>query len=95
MLKRNAIIVLTVLLGVGLELGIEVATGRREAWDTGSYWMIGLPIVCLGSLVLGYASAGRAWLWTVLVIPSQVATMMIRNGEIGGLWPLAVALSGF
>jgi hypothetical protein len=92
-MNRNATIAVTVMLGVGLELGFQVLTGRREAWDSAAYWTVGLPIVLVASLLLGYASAGHAWLWTVLLIPSQVAAMMIRSGEVSGLWPLAVVLS--
>jgi hypothetical protein len=27
------------------------------------------------------------------IVPAQVTTMMVRSGELGSLWPLAVALS--
>jgi hypothetical protein len=32
-------------------------------------------------------------LWTILIVPSQVTTMIVRSGELGGLWPLTAALS--
>ena len=82
-----------VATGVVLELGIAVLTGRREAWDSGLYWTLGLPLTGMASVAIGYFARGRDWLWTCLVAPSQVMTMMVRSGELGGLWPLAVVLS--
>jgi hypothetical protein len=93
MLKRRAIIALCVVAGVGLELGIHVLTGRREAWDSALYWTLGLPLVAAVSVAIGLASERSDWLWTFLIVPSQVTTMMVRSGEIGSLWPLAAALS--
>ena len=94
MLDKRITIPLAVLVGVGLELGIHVLTGRREAWDSGAYWTIGLPVVLAVSFAIGLLARGRAWLSTWLIVPAQVFTMMARSGELGGLWPLAVALSG-
>lgn len=84
---------MSILIGVTLELGIHALSGRREAWDSAEFWTLGLPVACLTALLLGYLSRGRAWLWTLVVAPSQVATMMARSGEIGGLWPLTIVLS--
>ena len=93
MLTRRAVIVLCVLAGAGLELGIHALSGRREAWDSAMYWTLGLPIVAVLSAATGWASRRPDWLWTFLIVPSQVTTMMLRSGEIGSLWPLAAALS--
>jgi hypothetical protein len=93
MLSSAAVTVISAFTGIALELGIHALTGRREAWDAAQYWTVGLPLVGLISGLIGYFSAGRAWLWTLAVVPAQVLTMMIRSGELGGLWPLAVALS--
>lgn len=93
MLKRRAIIALAVVAGVGLELGIHMLSGRREAWDSPLYWTLGLPVVAALSVAIGLVSERSDWLWTFLIVPSQVTTMMVRGGEIGNLWPLAAALS--
>ena len=71
----------------------DVLTGRREAWDTTQYWQVGLPLAGIVSLALGYCSQHRGWAWTILLVPSQVFTMMVRNGEVGGLLPLALVLA--
>ena len=54
---------------------------------------MGLPVALVLSLVIGLLTRDRDWLWTALVVPSQVLTMTVRNGALGGLWPLTVFLS--
>jgi hypothetical protein len=93
MLSRRALVLLCVVTGIALELGVQALGGRREAWDSAAYWTIGLPIVFLVSVAFGFLSRERDWLGTVVIVPSQVLAMMARNGEIGGLWPLTIALS--
>jgi NAD/NADP transhydrogenase beta subunit len=94
-LRTRTIIILSILTGVALELGIYALSGRREAWDSTQYWTIGLPLAVIASLAIGYLSRHTDWAWTVLVVPAQVTTMMLRSGEIGSLWPLAALLSAF
>jgi NAD/NADP transhydrogenase beta subunit len=89
----RAVAIVSLITGIALELGIHALSGRREAWDSGEYWTIGLPCVLVASAGIGYCSRNRAWIWTLLIIPGQVTTMMARSGEIGTLWPLAAALS--
>ena len=93
MLSKHVTILLTVVTGIALELGIHAWTGRSEAWDSGLYWTVGLPLAALVSLVVGFCSRRQDWLWTCLLVPSQVMTMMVRGGEIGNLWPLTLMFS--
>jgi hypothetical protein len=93
MLGRRTIILLSVATGVALELGIHAVSGRREAWDSPLYWTVGLPIAGVAALVIGFLARRLEWLWTVLIVPGQVLTMMLRSAEISGLLPLAVVLS--
>lgn len=93
MLSRRSLVVLCVLTGIGLELGVQALSGRREAWDSAQYWTVGMPLAIVASGALGFLSGRRDWLFTFVIVPSHVLTMMVRDGEIGSLWPLAVALS--
>lgn len=95
-MRKGFVIALMIVTGVAVELGIELATGRREAWDSDVYWTLGLPIAMLVSVLAGFISQGRDWLWAAAVVPAQVTTMMATSGDILGglsLWPLMVALS--
>jgi hypothetical protein len=78
---------------MALELGIHAMSGRREAWDSPLYWTVGLPIAGVAALAIGWLARRRNWLWTVLIVPGQVLTMMLRSAEISGLLPLTVVLS--
>jgi hypothetical protein len=93
MASRNIIIALSLVTGAALELFVAAVSGRREAWDSEQFWTMGLPAALLASLVIGFVSQRREWLWAFLVAPGQVMTMMARTGEIGNLWPLTLAAS--
>ena len=92
-MTQRATVASAVLTGVALELTMQLLSGRREAWDSAQYWTLGLPAALVASAAIGFFSVGKDWRWTLLVAPSQVATMMARSGEIGALFPLTVALS--
>ncbi len=94
MLNTRATIALGVVTGVCLELGIHALSGRREAWDSSLYWTVGLPIAGVISAAAGFLSRGADWKWMVVIVPSQVLTMMLRSGELGNLWPLALIVGG-
>ena len=93
MLKLPAAIMLGASIGVLLEVVVHVVTGRNEAWDSPLFWTAGMPAALVASFGIGLAAKGRAWLATLAVVPGQVAAMTVRAGEVGTLWPLAVALS--
>jgi hypothetical protein len=93
MLKTSMTVGLAIVTGVLLELGVHALSGRQEAWDSAQYWTMGLPAAALVSIAIGYLSKQSDWLWAFAIVPSQVLTMMVRNGDIGNLWPLAVILS--
>jgi len=93
MLRKRTTILLSVLTGVALELGIHALSGRREAWDSAQYWTIGLPLVAVVSVAIGFLSQQTDWIWTLVVVPSQVMTMVLRSRAGGGLWPLTLVLS--
>ena len=93
MLGTKATIAAAIATGVLLELGIHALSGRSEAWDSPEFWTLGLPAALLVSAALGFLGRRKDWLWTFAIVPAQVTTMMLRSGEIGGLWPLTAALS--
>jgi hypothetical protein len=93
MLRRPAVISTCAATGVLLEIGVFMVSGRREAWDSPVFWTAGLPIAALIAFAVGFLAAGSDWLWTAIIAPSQVLTMMARSGQMGNLWPLTLVLS--
>jgi len=93
MLRRRTTILLCALTGVALELGVHALSGRREAWDSMQFWLLGLPLAVGVSAIVGFLSAQSDWIWTLVIAPSQVMTMMVGTGEIGGLWPVTIVFS--
>jgi hypothetical protein len=95
LLPTRTAALLAVAIGVGLEVWISLATGRREAWDSGLYWTVALPVAVVAAGAIGYLSRGNAWLAALLIVPGQVLAMAYRSGSIGSLtlWPLTLALS--
>jgi hypothetical protein len=93
MLNRRTVVLSSIGIGVALEIVVSLVSGRREAWDSGFYWTVGLPAALLASVGIGWKSHERDWFATILIVPAQVTAMMVRSLEIGGLFPLTVALS--
>jgi hypothetical protein len=92
-LTARTVVLISVAAGVLLELGVQALSGRREAWDSGLYWSTGLPLAATAALLLGFLARGSAWRWAILIVPSHVTTMMVRSGEMSGLWPLMMILA--
>ena len=93
MLPERTALLVSIVIGISLEVGVTLLTGRREAWDSGLYWTVGLPLAAVGAGMIGYVAAGRGWLSTALIVPAQVAAMTLRSGSLGGLWPLMLVAS--
>jgi hypothetical protein len=93
MLRLRIVLPLAIITGVALELGIHALSGRREAWDSDQYWTIGAPIALALAFALGRYARGRAWLGTAAIVPAQMTAMLIKNGEMGPIWPVAMILA--
>lgn len=82
---------IAVFAGAAVEIAITHFSGRREAWDSPSYWMVGYPVLIVVCALLG-------WLWPAAAVRvgfvaaiAQVLTMMLRTGG-ATLWPLGLVL---
>ena len=93
MFDKKSVIGASIFVGFALEVGIHVVSGQREAWDSPQFWIIGVPCALAAAAFIGFRWRGADWVWTFLIVPSQVTTMIMRSGEIGSLWPLTVVLS--
>ena len=84
--------VIAAVLGAALWFGISMLTGRREPWDAGAYWALAYPAAIVTAALLGYFYPERPWRWPAVLFASQFLAMCIRNGELGNLWPLGIAM---
>ncbi len=65
---------------------------RREAWDSGSWWLVALPLLALAAGILGYLVPQRVWRWAVTILGGQLLAMVLLRpaGTNLGLLPLTV-----
>jgi hypothetical protein len=77
------------LLGASVWLMIVFLSGRREAWDSSLYFSMGMPLVCVGSLVLAMFEPAHSWRWGVIPFAGQFISMLMSEG-VGNLLPLGI-----
>ena len=78
------------LAGLIVCLGVTIATGRNEAWDSGSYFSLGIPLMCAAIFALAYRFPVRAWRWTLSMAVGQSLALLLGGGSLS-LWPLSIA----
>ncbi|HTN49256.1 MAG TPA: hypothetical protein VMK32_07495 [Burkholderiaceae bacterium] len=87
-------LVIAAVVGAVSWFTASAMSGRREAWDASLYWMLVYPAAIAVSALLGHQYPARAWRWPVALFAGQFVAMLVRNGELGGLWPLGLLLFG-
>jgi hypothetical protein len=80
--------------GIVIWFAATAASGRREAWDAGIYWMLFYPLAIAVAALLGYRHPDRPWRWAVTLFLAQFVAMGLRSGEIGSLAPLGLVVFG-
>ena len=84
---------LAVLIGVSSWVVVSMVSGRREAWDSQWYFLIGIPVVCIVSAALGFLEPSRPWRWGVAPLLGQFSWMLFTQGP-GNLLPLGLVVFG-
>jgi hypothetical protein len=77
------------LAGLVICLVITIATGRREAWDTPVYFVVGIPLMCMAIFAISYLFPIRAWRWTFSMAVGQSLAIASGGGDLS-LWPLSI-----
>ena len=70
-------------------LVMSMATGRKEAWDSGVYFSVGIPVMCALMFAISHRFPDRAWRWTLSMAVGQ-AIAMLSAGNSLSLWPLSL-----
>jgi hypothetical protein len=93
-MKREHWLYLAVAVcGAAIWILIALASGRREAWDSGLYFSVGMPVVCLVSMTFAFFEPNRSWRWGGLPLVGHFVWMLLSQGP-GNLLPLGVIVFG-
>ena len=85
--------VIAIMIGV-LTCGvISMISGRKEAWESPSYFSVGMPVVCAASAILGFIESQKAWRWGIAPLVGQFFWMLFTQGP-GNLLPLGLIAFG-
>lgn len=79
-------------IGVALWFAASLLTGKKEPWDGPAYWAIAYPLALAACALLGRRHPDRPWRWPLVLFEAQFIAMGLRNGELGNLWPLGMAM---
>ena len=71
--------------GVLLWVATMAVGGRREAWDSGLYWIVAYPLAIVLAAWLGYEFPHRAWRWGLAIMLAQAVTLAVTSLEFGML----------
>lgn len=80
---------LSLVCGLGACLAIMAVSGRKEAWDSTLYFVVGIPVMCVAAFALAYAWPLKAWRWVLGMAVGQSIAMLMGGGSLS-LWPLAI-----
>ncbi|HEX7035378.1 MAG TPA: hypothetical protein VF210_06360 [Pseudomonadales bacterium] len=73
---------------------VSAADGGGEAWDSGVYWSVGLPIIYGLGAVFGLVSTVNVWrlaLWSGI---GQFTGLVLTAPGEPTLWPLGLVMMG-
>jgi hypothetical protein len=93
MKKEPWFYLIAVASGVLTWIAVSAVSGRIEAWDSGLYFSIAMPVVCIVSMVLGFFEPRRAWRWGAVPLAGQFLWMLLTQGP-GNLLPLGIVVFG-
>lgn len=70
-------------------MAISIATGRREAWDAGTYYSVGIPVMVLLIFAIAWVFPERPWRWTLAMAVGQSLSAFLQGSSLN-LFPIAI-----
>jgi hypothetical protein len=77
------------LAGLMTCMAIALATGRREAWDAGAYYSVGIPIMVVLIFFIAWVFPERPWRWTLAMAAGQSLSAFLQGSSLS-LFPFAI-----
>ena len=93
MKRDHRLYLVAIVGGAAVWAFIAHASGRAEAWDSGVYFAVGIPAMCVISFVLALFQPERSWRWGVFPMVGQLVWLLLSEGS-GTMLPLGVILFG-
>jgi len=85
--------VVAVVVGIVVWIIVSSLSHKREAWDSDLYFLVGVPVVCFVSAILGVVEPNKPWRWGVAPLAGQFVWMLVSQGP-GNLLPLGIVVFG-
>lgn len=83
------------VLGAAVWIITAAVAGTEEAFDSASYWFLGVPLMLLVAFCVGRARPGASWLWGIALVAPQPVLLLAsegRNATASPLWGLGLVL---
>ncbi|HEX7079757.1 MAG TPA: hypothetical protein VF329_01930 [Gammaproteobacteria bacterium] len=77
------------ICGFAVYVAITSATSKNEAWDDGSYYTIGIPLMSVVAFVIGYLFPHKPWRWALSMAGGQVLAAVLQGSSLD-LLPIAM-----
>lgn len=81
-------------IGVAVWLAIALVSGKAEAWDSALYWVVGLPLLYMACLALGWFFPARAWEHGPVALLSQGVPLLLFNLSSWSMLPFGALFLG-
>ncbi|MBI3608296.1 MAG: hypothetical protein HY207_10035 [Nitrospirae bacterium] len=82
-----------IVSGIFVWILVSALSGRREAWDSQWYFLVGMPVVCVVSACLAFFEPSRPWRWGMIPLAAQAVWMIVTQGP-GNLLPIGLVVFG-
>ena len=79
--------------GVGVAVELRIGKPGGEAWDSETYWIIGLPLMFAAALAAGALCRRHLWLIGYAPFAGQVLTMLSEGDGDYSLLPVGLILT--
>jgi len=77
------------ICGFVVYVAITATSGKNEAWDDGSYYTIGVPLMSIVAFVIGYLIPRKPWRWALSMAGGQVLAALLHGSSLN-LLPIAM-----